>query len=117
MEETYGLRDSESGLAATVAWLTEELGELAQAVRKGGRDEQLHELGDVLAWLASWRRNWSYHLRKQPIVTPKAAHDAASNHVIVRTCLSRVKRIWSDGLLQLSALRSTQLLFANCPQQ
>ena len=53
MEETYGLRDSERGLAATVAWLTEELGELAQAVRKGGRDEQLHELGDVLAWLAS----------------------------------------------------------------
>ena len=48
MEETYGLRDSERGLAATVAWLTEELGELAQAVRKGGRDEQLHELGDVL---------------------------------------------------------------------
>ena len=39
--------------AFTVAWLTEELGELAQAVRKGGREEQLHELGDVLAWLAS----------------------------------------------------------------
>jgi len=53
MEETYGLRDNERGLAATVAWLTEELGELAQAVRKGSRDQQLHELGDVLAWLAS----------------------------------------------------------------
>jgi NTP pyrophosphatase (non-canonical NTP hydrolase) len=38
---------------ATVAWLTEELGELAQAVRKGTPEEQLHELGDVLAWLAS----------------------------------------------------------------
>jgi NTP pyrophosphatase (non-canonical NTP hydrolase) len=38
---------------ATVAWLAEELGELAQAVRKGGSEEQLHELGDVLAWLAS----------------------------------------------------------------
>ena len=36
-----------------MAWLCEELGELAQAVRKGTRDEQLHELGDVLAWLAS----------------------------------------------------------------
>ena len=53
MEETYGPRDSERGLAATIAWLTEELGELAQAVRKGSRHEQLHELGDVLAWLAS----------------------------------------------------------------
>ena len=36
-----------------MAWLTEELGELAQAARKGTADQQLHELGDVLAWLAS----------------------------------------------------------------
>jgi NTP pyrophosphatase (non-canonical NTP hydrolase) len=36
-----------------VAWLAEELGELAQAVRKGTVEEQRHELGDVLAWLAS----------------------------------------------------------------
>jgi NTP pyrophosphatase (non-canonical NTP hydrolase) len=53
MADTYGDRDRERGVAATVAWLTEELGELAQAVRKGNSDEQLHELGDVLAWLAS----------------------------------------------------------------
>ena len=53
MDETYGLRDSERGIPATIAWLTEELGELAQAVRKGTREQQLHELGDVLAWVAS----------------------------------------------------------------
>ena len=53
MADTYGLRDTERGIAATIAWLTEELGELAQAVRKGTREDQLHELGDVLAWLAS----------------------------------------------------------------
>ena len=41
------------GGEATVAWLAEELGELAKAARKGTPDEQLHELGDVLAWLAS----------------------------------------------------------------
>jgi NTP pyrophosphatase (non-canonical NTP hydrolase) len=50
---TYGERDHERGVPSTVAWLTEELGELAQAVRKGGREDQVHELGDVLAWLAS----------------------------------------------------------------
>ena len=50
---TYGARDAARGVPATVAWLAEELGELAQAVRKGTADEQLHELGDVLAWLAS----------------------------------------------------------------
>ena len=53
MAATYGERDRARGIPTTVAWLTEELGELAQAVRKGTTDEQLHELGDVLAWLAS----------------------------------------------------------------
>ncbi len=53
METLYGAADRERGQAATVAWLCEELGELAQAARKGTREQQLHELGDVLAWLAS----------------------------------------------------------------
>ena len=53
MADTYGERDGARGIAATVAWLAEETGELAKAVRKGTRDEQVHELGDVIAWLAS----------------------------------------------------------------
>jgi NTP pyrophosphatase (non-canonical NTP hydrolase) len=53
MDDLYGRADRERGIPATVAWLCEELGELAQAVRKGTAEEQLHELGDVLAWLAS----------------------------------------------------------------
>ena len=53
MHRTYGERDRVRGVSATVAWLTEELGELAQAVRKGTRTDQQRELGDVLAWLAS----------------------------------------------------------------
>ncbi|WP_420639394.1 MazG nucleotide pyrophosphohydrolase domain-containing protein [Candidatus Poriferisocius sp.] len=53
MEDLYGPQDRERGIAATVAWLCEELGELAQAVRKGTDAERLHEMGDVLAWLAS----------------------------------------------------------------
>jgi NTP pyrophosphatase (non-canonical NTP hydrolase) len=53
MARTYGERDRARGRDATVAWLAEELGELARAARKGSREEQLHELGDVLAWLAS----------------------------------------------------------------
>ena len=53
MDDLYGVADRERGIPATVAWLCEELGELAQATRKGTREEQLHELGDVLAWVAS----------------------------------------------------------------
>ena len=53
MARTYGERDAARGRPATIAWLAEEVGELARAARKGTLDEQLHELGDVLAWLAS----------------------------------------------------------------
>ncbi|MBV8304610.1 MAG: pyrophosphohydrolase [Acidimicrobiia bacterium] len=53
MARTYGERDTKRGRAVTVGWLAEETGELARAVRKGSAAEQLHELGDVLAWLAS----------------------------------------------------------------
>ena len=53
MADTYGARDSARGLPASVAWLVEEVGELAQAVRKGDDQARLHEVGDVLAWLAS----------------------------------------------------------------
>jgi len=53
MNDLYGQADRDRGIPSTVAWLCEELGELAQAVRKGTVDEQLHELGDVMAWLAS----------------------------------------------------------------
>jgi len=53
MDDLYGEADRERGMPSTVAWLCEEVGELAQAVRKGTPDQQLHELGDVLAWLSS----------------------------------------------------------------
>lgn len=53
IERTYGDRDRDRGVAPTVAWLAEEIGELAQAVRKGTRDQQVHEFGDVVAWVAT----------------------------------------------------------------
>jgi NTP pyrophosphatase (non-canonical NTP hydrolase) len=53
IERTYGARDRGRGIPVTVAWLAEEVGELARAVRKGTPDEQRHELADVLAWVAT----------------------------------------------------------------
>jgi NTP pyrophosphatase (non-canonical NTP hydrolase) len=53
IEATYGERDRARGVPSSVAWLAEEVGELAQAVRKGSRDQQVHEFADVLAWLTS----------------------------------------------------------------
>ena len=53
IERTYGERDRTRGVPSTVAWLAEEVGELAQAVRKGSREQQLHEFADVMAWVAT----------------------------------------------------------------
>lgn len=53
IERTFGDRDRERGVPASVAWLAEELGELAQAVRKGNHEQQIHEFGDVIAWVAT----------------------------------------------------------------
>ena len=53
IERTFGDRDRARGVPSTVAWLAEEVGELAQAVRKGTRAQQVHEFGDVIAWVAT----------------------------------------------------------------
>ena len=60
-------------MPATVAWLAEEVGELAQAVRKGTRAEQEHEFADVLAWLASLANQMGIDLAAPPTATPPAA--------------------------------------------
>jgi NTP pyrophosphatase (non-canonical NTP hydrolase) len=53
MRATYGDRDAARGVDATFRWLTEEVGELARAIRTGDRDNLELELSDVAAWLAS----------------------------------------------------------------
>ena len=53
MEDTYGGRDRARGVPASVAWLTAEVGELAQSLRKGEAADQMHEFADVLDWTFS----------------------------------------------------------------
>ena len=53
MTRLYASRDAERGSDATFRWLTEEVGELARALRTGDHANLEHEFGDVLAWLAS----------------------------------------------------------------
>lgn len=50
---TYLERDRARGPDATFRWLTEEIGELARALRAARADDLEHEFGDVLAWTAS----------------------------------------------------------------
>jgi NTP pyrophosphatase (non-canonical NTP hydrolase) len=53
LRRTYFERDAARGPDATFRWMTEEVGELAKALRRGDPDELEHEFSDVLAWLAS----------------------------------------------------------------
>jgi NTP pyrophosphatase (non-canonical NTP hydrolase) len=51
VRDTYFERDAERGVDGTFRWFTEEVGEVAGALR--GKGDLVHELGDVLAWLSS----------------------------------------------------------------
>ena len=53
LRRTYIRRDLHRGADGTFRWLTEEVGELAKAMRTGDRANLEHEFGDVLAWLIS----------------------------------------------------------------
>jgi len=49
--EIYYTRDSARGIDKTMLWLVEEVGELAEAVRKD--DKIGEEIADVIAWVTS----------------------------------------------------------------
>ncbi len=53
IDRTFGDRDRARGVPSSVAWLCEEVGELAQAVRKGTHEQRVLEFADVVAWVVS----------------------------------------------------------------
>jgi NTP pyrophosphatase (non-canonical NTP hydrolase) len=55
VEKTFGRKDRARGLAGTFMWFTEEVGELARALKSGTPDRANleDEFGDVFAWLAT----------------------------------------------------------------
>ena len=53
IEELYHEKDARRGISRTFLWFTEEVGELAEAVRTGDRRALDAEFADVLAWLTT----------------------------------------------------------------
>ncbi len=53
IRELYYERDRKRGVDKTALWMVEEVGELAEAVRKGDRNSIGEEMADVFAWLVS----------------------------------------------------------------
>jgi NTP pyrophosphatase (non-canonical NTP hydrolase) len=53
IRELYGAKDERRGVEGTFMWFTEEVGELATALRNGTAEQRAQEFADVLAWLAT----------------------------------------------------------------
>ena len=53
IRKTYYDRDQARGVETNFLWLTEEVGELAEAIRKRDREGMNEEFADVLAWLST----------------------------------------------------------------
>ncbi|MCA8940573.1 MAG: nucleotide pyrophosphohydrolase [Planctomycetes bacterium] len=53
IDEVFGAKDRARGIDGTYRWFSEEVGELARAIRKQDRDNLEEEFADVLAWLAT----------------------------------------------------------------
>jgi NTP pyrophosphatase (non-canonical NTP hydrolase) len=55
IERTFGKKDRERGLSGTFMWFTEEVGELARALKRGEPDREnlREEFADVFAWLST----------------------------------------------------------------
>ncbi|MBI2932867.1 MAG: nucleotide pyrophosphohydrolase [Planctomycetes bacterium] len=53
IRRTYHERDRARGFEKDALWFVEEVGELAEAIRKGDRREMELEMADVLAWLST----------------------------------------------------------------
>lgn len=51
--DIYLDRDGRRGIWGTYAWLVEEVGELARALRSGDGESLREEFADAFAWLAS----------------------------------------------------------------
>ena len=51
IEEIYFEKDSNRGPERSFLWFAEEVGELAEVLRKRERDKMPGEFADVLAWL------------------------------------------------------------------
>jgi NTP pyrophosphatase (non-canonical NTP hydrolase) len=76
LEATYLARDRRRGLAGTFVWFTEEVGELARALKKGDPENLREEFGDVLAWLSTLASLAGVDLAEAARASARACHAA-----------------------------------------
>jgi NTP pyrophosphatase (non-canonical NTP hydrolase) len=75
MYDLYAHNDRRRGAIATMLWLVEEVGELAEAVRRNDTENIREELADCFAWVGALANLYgvdleSAFLKKYPLVCP-----------------------------------------------
>jgi NTP pyrophosphatase (non-canonical NTP hydrolase) len=65
IRELYYERDSKRGKEKTMLWLVEEVGELAESIRKNDLESIGEEIADVFAWLVSVANLYGIDLEKE----------------------------------------------------
>jgi NTP pyrophosphatase (non-canonical NTP hydrolase) len=65
IERIYINRDIERGKEKTMLWIVEEIGELAEAVRKEDIDGIGEEMADIFAWLVSLANLYGIDLQNE----------------------------------------------------
>jgi NTP pyrophosphatase (non-canonical NTP hydrolase) len=75
MQEIYGHNDRRRGGKATMLWLVEEIGELAEAIRREESENIKEELADCFAWIGALANIYEVDLeeaflKKYPGVCP-----------------------------------------------
>jgi NTP pyrophosphatase (non-canonical NTP hydrolase) len=75
MYDLYAHNDKRRGAAATTLWLVEEIGELAEAVRREDMENLREELADCFAWIGALANLFDIDLEeafleKYPLVCP-----------------------------------------------
>jgi NTP pyrophosphatase (non-canonical NTP hydrolase) len=64
MYELYAHNDRRRGSSATMLWLVEEVGELAEAIRREEPENIEEELADCFAWIGALANLYGVNLEK-----------------------------------------------------
>ena len=75
IEDIYLAKDTTRGVAGTFVWFTEEVGELARALRRADRERLDGEFADVLAWLTTLASLAGVDLERAAVELDQAAGD------------------------------------------
>jgi len=65
IKDLYYEKDSKRGIDKTMLWIVEEVGELAEAVRKNDKKAIGEEMADVFAWLVSLANLFNIDLEEE----------------------------------------------------